>query len=710
VTLPARKGQRTERNVRPDAASAAGRRLCAFACLLTALVVVVGMPPQAAAAAGDIESTSLLAISAVGAIGFLLFGALAFGAFTLLRRTRRATSEVRRLNALLDVLDEGVAVCSGMQAVAVNTSLCRLIGIQRDDVGHLMISSFIADADVIERVLGEDELRLDTDITNRAGDTIAVEIAARTIPHGEGTARLLEFRDVGERKHTQARVSFLAHHDPLTSLPNRELMRARLKQAVEHAAATGTAFAVLWIDLDHFKDINDIHGHVVGDQILRIVAEKLKFEMPADTLIARLGGDRDIVVRPLASVRRFGGLDQDPLSAGRELGVETVLDGSLQRAGDKIRVNARLIRTSDGSSLWSDTFDEKFTDIFAVQDRISNEIAGALKTRLGSAPAGNSSTENVEAYRLYLQGRYHALKSTPPEIRQGIDFYRQAIAADPNYALAYAGMAQAFAALPITSDVPPAEAFPQSKAAAVRALEIDPDLSEARIILGTIEFWYEWRWAEAEAELKKAIATAPNSSDAHRFYAVLLTATGRADESLAEIESARQLDPLSLIVNALKSQAYFYAGRDAEAVEQANKTLEIEPNFWIAHLMLARVFIVQNKLDEAVAEAQKAAQFSGGNSEAISLEAYALAKSERREEALAKLKELKSRSHERYVPAYNTAMIYNGLGSTDEALDQLEIALQTRDARMILLKVDPKWDNLRNESRFRDLMRKTNFD
>jgi diguanylate cyclase (GGDEF)-like protein len=159
-----------------------------------------------------------------------------------------------------------------------------------------MVSSFIADADVIDRLLGDGELRLDTDITNRNGAIIAVEIAARTIAYGEGAARLLEFRDVGERKHTQARVSFLAHHDPLTSLPNRELMRARLNEAVEHAAANGTAFAVLWIDLDHFKDINDIHGHVVGDQILRIVAEKLKFEMPADTLIARLGGDEFVVL------------------------------------------------------------------------------------------------------------------------------------------------------------------------------------------------------------------------------------------------------------------------------------------------------------------------------------------------------------------------------------------------------------------------------
>jgi len=266
-------------------------------CLVLLVVGTLLAAPSRAFAADGPGAPVPLAVMVAGlglAVSFLV--AVGAAVTTLLRRSRVAANEARRLNALLDMLDEGVAVCTGVEAVAVNTSLCRLIGIQRDDVGHLMISSFIADADVIERLLGKGELRLDTDITNRDGATIAVEIAARTIPYGEGAARLLEFRDVGERKHTQARVSFLAHHDPLTSLPNRELMRARLNEAVEHAAATQTSLAVLWIDLDHFKDINDIHGHVVGDQILRIVADKLKFEMPADTLIARLGGDEFVVL------------------------------------------------------------------------------------------------------------------------------------------------------------------------------------------------------------------------------------------------------------------------------------------------------------------------------------------------------------------------------------------------------------------------------
>jgi len=271
-----------------------GARTRALPVLFMTIGIVVSAATPAEAADGTALSVAL--VIAGGTFAFLLLIAIAFGVIALLRRTRHAANEARRLHALLDVLDEGVAVCTGMQAVAVNTSLCRLIGIAQEDAPHLMISSFIGDADVIERLLGEGELRLDTDIVNRAGAMIAVEIAARTIAYGDGVARLLEFRDVGERKHTQARVSFLAHHDPLTSLPNRELMRSRLAEAVEKAQAAGTRCALLWIDLDHFKDINDIHGHVVGDRILRIVADKLKFEMPAETLISRLGGDEFVVL------------------------------------------------------------------------------------------------------------------------------------------------------------------------------------------------------------------------------------------------------------------------------------------------------------------------------------------------------------------------------------------------------------------------------
>jgi diguanylate cyclase (GGDEF)-like protein/PAS domain S-box-containing protein len=290
------KRRRKLRDERSSAAFGLGARSRAAAWVFIALGTVVGLPAPAFAADTSAPATSIGLIAGIVLLGIAALGALGLSAYALLRRSRQEAREAKRLNALLDVLDEGVAVCTGMQAIAVNTSLCHLIGIAREDAQHLMISSFISEADVIERLLGEDALRLDTEVTNRDGGVIAVEIAARTIPYGDGTARLLEFRDVGERKHTQQRVSFLAHHDPLTSLPNRELMRARIAEAVEKSIATGKCSAVIWIDLDHFKDINDIHGHATGDQILRVVADKLKFEMAANTLISRLGGDEFVVL------------------------------------------------------------------------------------------------------------------------------------------------------------------------------------------------------------------------------------------------------------------------------------------------------------------------------------------------------------------------------------------------------------------------------
>jgi diguanylate cyclase (GGDEF)-like protein/PAS domain S-box-containing protein len=331
VTLAARTGPRSTRGSARDAKHAYGARWRAASWYFAVLcMVVLAAGPAAAAATGESSATLLLVGAAV--LGLALLAAIGFGAFALLRRARAAAKEAERLNALLDVLDEGVAVCSGMQAVAVNTSLCRLIGIAPEDAQHLMISSFIADADVIERLLGEGELRLDTEITTRAGDTIAVEVAARTIPHGEGIARLLEFRDVGERKHTQARVSFLAHHDPLTTLPNREMLRARLAEAVERASQQGKSIAAIWIDLDHFKDINDIHGHVVGDQILRVTADKLKFEMPAHTLIARLGGDEFIVmcedINDAAEARLIGQQLRRLLNRPMEVGEKSLIVGA----------------------------------------------------------------------------------------------------------------------------------------------------------------------------------------------------------------------------------------------------------------------------------------------------------------------------------------------------------------------------------------------
>jgi diguanylate cyclase (GGDEF)-like protein len=265
-----------------------------------ALLVCVGTAAHSAvdgpaATGGGSEVFSIGLVIACGA-AVLLGLASGIAALWSRRSTTAALAEIRRLESLFDLLEEGIVVCSGMQVVAANASLCSLIGIPTGAVPELMISNFIRDTDVIDRVLSEAVVDLEAEIVTRTGETVAVEISARTIFSAGSPRRLLEIRDIGVRKATEERISFLAHHDALTTLPNREVLRARMAQAIQRTNETGQRCAVMWIDLDGFKEINDVHGHAFGDGVLRAVAEKLRFELPAGTLIARLGGDEFVVL------------------------------------------------------------------------------------------------------------------------------------------------------------------------------------------------------------------------------------------------------------------------------------------------------------------------------------------------------------------------------------------------------------------------------
>ena len=434
----------------------------------------------------------------------------------------------------------------------------------------------------------------------------------------------------------------------------------------------------------------------------------------ADTLIARLSNSRRLIVRPLSSVRRYGGLEQDPQAAGRELEVEAVLDGSLQRSADRIRLTARLINVVDGASLWVGMFDEKATDVFAVQDAISERVAGALALSLSSEERRGLNkryTENLEAYDLYLKGRYCWNKLIPPEIRKSIQFFQQAIDLDPTYALAYAGMAEAYRSFPINSDVPPDDAFPLAHAAAAKALEIDETLADVHATLSILHSWYDWDWASAEREAKRALILNPNSSEAHRAYALLLSTLGRQKEAIAAAGRARELDPLALITRTHESLFLYYDGRDEEATEKLAKTLEIDPNFWIALLTLAKIHIRQGKYDEAIAELIKARNTSGGNTQTISLIGYAYALLGDHAQARAVLDELKALSKQRYVPLYNIAVIHNGLGEEEETLTWLERAHKERDVLLsAFITVDPSWKRLRANPRFVEILKGMNLE
>ncbi|HKR52842.1 MAG TPA: adenylate/guanylate cyclase domain-containing protein [Chthoniobacterales bacterium] len=423
----------------------------------------------------------------------------------------------------------------------------------------------------------------------------------------------------------------------------------------------------------------------------------------ADSLITKLSNSRQIIVRSLASVRKYGGLDQDSLAAGRDLQADSVLEGNVQKSGDHIRVTARLINVADGASLWAGTFDEKMTDVFGVQDAISQKVADALALRLSGEEKERLTrryTENVEAYQLYLTGRYHWAKFTPPDIRKGIGFFQKAIELDPKYALAYFGFAEANRSLAINADVPSKDCLPQAKAAAIKALGIDDSLAEAHASLSFSLIWYDWDWVGGVREAQRAIALNSNSAHSHFALAHVLSDQGHHNEALAEMARARELDPVFLLYRALEGMFFYHARRDVEALDRLQKTVDLDPNFWVTHLTLGKVYTQQRKYPEAIEELGKARELSHGNSEAIASIGYAAALAGDKAKARAVLDELKALSNEHYVPPVNVALVLSSLGEKDEALASLEKGCAERDVRLTLLKVDPRWDSLRSDPRF----------
>jgi serine/threonine-protein kinase len=432
----------------------------------------------------------------------------------------------------------------------------------------------------------------------------------------------------------------------------------------------------------------------------------------ADTLIARLSHSHQLIVRPLSSVRRYLEADRDPQVAGQALGVEAVLDGSIQRAAGRIRVTVRMLRVPGGHALWNGTFDEEYTDLFSIQDIIAERVVNALSVRLTDAERKGITkryTDNTQAYELYLTGRHCWNKLVPAEIRKAIQFFRRAVDLDPTYALAYLGMADCYRSLPITSDERPKEAFPLAKAALANALAIDDTIPELHAISTFIKFWYDWDWAGAECTADRAIRLNPHSSEARRARAHLFSNLGRHEEAIIEAEKARELDPLSLITRTLEARFLFYANHLPEAREGLEKTLQINPDFWVAHLTLGEILTREGRYAEAIKSFTRAKSSSGGNTLAISLLGYASARSGDRARALASQQELVSLSAHRYVPPHNVAVIQNGLGADTTALDSLEQACEERDVHLSFLRIDSKWDHLRTNPRFHSILQRLNL-
>jgi serine/threonine-protein kinase len=485
--------------------------------------------------------------------------------------------------------------------------------------------------------------------------------------------------------------------------PNGKQRRWLFVSAIVTIVALGTTGIYIWMVREKSADapIRTIAVLPFKPLVAENRNEALELGL-ADALISELSGNEEIVVRPLSAIRRYNALEQDTLTAARELGVESVLDGTIQTWGDRIRISAKLIRTSDGKQLWAGQFDEKFTDLFVVQDTISEKVASALKIRFGGR---KRPTENIEAYQLYMKGRYHIAKGTPSDLKASIPFFQQAIGIDPGYALAYTGLSHAYGVLGLAGDLTVPDSVSKAREAERKALELDDTLGEAHNTHCMGLFWYDWDWESAEKACLRSIEIDPNNADFHGNYAMVLSNTGRHAEALAEAKRSRELNPLNLVQNALEGQFLLHAGRTDEALVQLRKMSELEPNFWMPHMIAASAYIEKGMFADALAESEKERELSGGN--VYPLAAYALAKSGKSEEARAALNGLLSET--KYAPPYNIALLYNALDKGDEAMNWLEKAYLDRDPKMTFLKVDPKWNNLRNEPRFVDLMKRMHF-
>lgn len=426
----------------------------------------------------------------------------------------------------------------------------------------------------------------------------------------------------------------------------------------------------------------------------------------AETLITRISGSTSLRVRSLSSSQRFAGAKQDPLDAGRQLGATYVVEGTTQRDGGRVRVNARLLAVRDGSALWSGTFDERIDRAFTLQDGIATAVSTALELKIGAVPArGRSPCDgaNAEAYRAYLTGRYQLTRPSAARMHQALGAFRKAIDLDPTCARAYAGMASAYRTLSVTGDEDPQLMFPLAKAAVKQALAIDPDLAEAHASQGFIGFLYDWDWAAAEASFKRAIELNPSLAEAHMAYAHLLSNTGRRDEAVQQARQAVALDPLSPLINTLASNFVAVAGHAKEAQQGWEKALKLEPDFWIALLSRSGSLMAQRDYAGAIADLRQARQLSGDSSQVLAALGLAYAAAGDRDAALQVLRDMERRDRAGYLPATSMAAVRNVLGDSEGALDLLERAYRERDIRMAFLKVDARWNNLRTLPRFQAL-------
>jgi TolB-like protein/DNA-binding winged helix-turn-helix (wHTH) protein/Flp pilus assembly protein TadD len=423
----------------------------------------------------------------------------------------------------------------------------------------------------------------------------------------------------------------------------------------------------------------------------------------SESIISELSkvSELKVISRPSAFI--FKGKEIDPTEAGRRLGVGGIVEGSLLKSKDRIRVQLRLVATTDGHIIWSgDSYERAAADIFEVQDEISCNLVEHLVGVLCAGKPAHRSTENVPAYEAYLKGRYYMSQRTAEGLMKAIQFFQQAIELDSRYALAYCDLAESYKLAVWYVPMPASEAVPELQTAATKAIELDSSLAEAHTALAEV-YSFQWRWKESLAENERSIALNPGYGTGHHNVALTLALIGRNAEALTHIRRARELDPLSLIINTDFGWVYYLGHRYDEAIAQYQKALELDPNFTLAHVDLALAYSALGRHDKAIAEMQNA---RGRGSEYLAGLGYLYAVAGRPAEALATLAELQRLAKQQYVPPYHFAWIYTGLGDKDKAIALLQQVYAEHTQHVVDFKTVPMFDSLRSDERFQELVQR----
>ena len=525
-------------------------------------------------------------------------------------------------------------------------------------------------------------------------------------------------RSVSPTQRTISTSDAYASTHPLHSTSSAEYIFTGVKR---HKLATAlVVLAVLIVGGGLFFYLKSLGASVPIDSIAVLPFQNRSTEADseylsdglAESLIYRLSQLPNLKVSPTTSVFRYKGKDFDPIKAGQELDVHAVLSGRIVQRGDNITISAELVDVRTNKLLWGEQYDRKMSELLQTQREIAGEIVNKLKLRVAGDEKGLAKhyTESNEAYQLYMLGRYFWNKRTGEALHKSIEFYQQAIEKDPNFALAYGGIADAYALLggpEASGDMAPNEALPQSRAAALKALQLDETLAEPHVSLGHVKYFYDRDWAGAEREFKRAIELNPNYPGAHHWYAIFLSVnSGRKNEALSEIRRALELDPLSLPINCWYGRILGVAGQTDQAVELLRKTRDMDPNFLLTRFRLGHAYLDKGMYDDAASEFDYATKLAPTNSAGLTGLGLAYALAGKRAEAKKTLDQILENSKQRYVSGTQIAMIYIALHDNEKAFEWLDAADKAHDLNVVRLKVEPKFNPIKNDPRFDALVRR----